>query len=154
MIVADLDQLEHQALMTPELRAALSFLREPASLELPDGTEEIEGSRVFAIVQRYDTVTPDAPKFEFHRSYVDVQFIASGEEIIGWAPVERMNITEPYDADRDICFGAVPAGAWAPVLLRSGQAAILYPEDAHAPRLAVGSPSPVMKIVVKVAVQE
>jgi beta-galactosidase beta subunit len=38
------------------------------------------------------------------------------------------------------------------VLLQAGQAAVFYPEDAHAPRLAAGKISSVMKIVVKVAV--
>jgi YhcH/YjgK/YiaL family protein len=152
MIVADLDHIGHQALMTPELRAAIAFLHRPGTNELPDGRVEIDGSRVFAIVQRYETVKTGVPKFEFHESYIDVQFIVSGEEIIGWAPRDRMRIDEPYNADRDICFGSVADPDWTPVLLQTGQAAVFYPEDAHAPRLAAGIPSPVMKIVVKVAV--
>ena len=152
MIVADLGHIERQAAMTPDLRAAIAFLRQPGTKGLPDGRAEIDGTRVFAIVQRYDTMKADAPKFEFHQSYIDLQFIVSGEEIIGWAPAERMHITVPYDADKDICFGVVDGQAWTPVLLRAGQAAILYPDDAHAPKLAVAAPYPVMKIVVKVAV--
>jgi YhcH/YjgK/YiaL family protein len=63
-----------------------------------------------------------------------------------------MTITEPYDADKDIAFGTVPPKRWTPVHLEAGQAAVLYPEDGHAPKLAARSASPVMKIVVKVAV--
>jgi len=138
--------------MTPDLRKAIAFLRQPHVVNLPDGRVEIDGRRVFAIVQRYETAMTDAPKFECHRTYIDVQFLVSGEEVIGWAPVEQLNISEPYDADTDICFGTLAGLTWTPVLLRAGQAAVLYPEDAHAPKLAVGIPSPVMKIVVKVAV--
>jgi len=35
----------------------------------------------------------------------------------------------------------------------SGDLSILHPIDAHAPRLAAGTPAPVKKIVAKVAVR-
>jgi biofilm protein TabA len=152
MIVADLAHIEHQALMTPSLRKAFEFLRSRDLLDRPDGRVEIDGDRVFAIVQRYETAATDAPRFEGHRTYIDVQFIASGQELIGWAPIKQVSITEVYNADKDICFGTVAAGTWTPVHLAAGQCAILWPEDGHAPKLAADAPSAVMKIVVKVAV--
>lgn len=151
MILSDLEHLERQAFLTPGLEKALEFLRRPDACGLPDGRYEIDGERVFAIVQRYETIAPAAPKFEAHRKYIDVQFIASGSEVIGWAPLERLAVTEAYDGEKDICFGAVPDGGWTPLRLEAGQLAVLYPEDAHAPRLAAGAPAPVAKIVVKVA---
>jgi YhcH/YjgK/YiaL family protein len=152
MIVADLKHIEHQISMAPALKKAIDFLRRWDIHKMSDGKVEIDGDRVFAIVQRYETVMTDAPKFEYHRKYIDVQFVASGEEVIGWAPMERMSITESYDADKDICFGIVATGKWTPLLLRAGQLAVLWPEDGHAPKLAAGASSSVMKIVVKVAV--
>jgi biofilm protein TabA len=152
MIVSDLAHIERQVLMTGSLRKAFEFLRSRDLLVRPDGRVDIDGDRVFAIFQRYDTVAIDAPKFECHRTYIDVQFILSGREIIGWSPIERMTITETYDADKDICFGDVATGAWTPVHLAAGQCAVLWPEDGHAPKLAADAPSAVMKIVVKVAV--
>jgi YhcH/YjgK/YiaL family protein len=134
------------------LQKALTFLRLHNILGLADGKVEIDGDRVFALVQRYETMINDAPKFEYHRKYIDVQFIVSGEEVIGWAPVALMTITEAYDAAKDICFGAMAIGKWTPIHLQAGQLAVLWPEDGHAPKLASGAPSPVMKIVVKVAV--
>jgi biofilm protein TabA len=153
VIVADLDKIDHQVPMTPSLRKAFDFLRGRDLHALPDGRVDIDGDRVFALVQRYETARTDAPKFEHHRKYIDVQFIRSGEEVIGWATMETMNITEAYDVKKDICFGAVKKGMWTPVTLQAGQVAVLWPEDAHAPKLAAGVPLPVMKIVVKVAVE-
>jgi YhcH/YjgK/YiaL family protein len=138
--------------MTPFLARAVEFLRLHDTLDLPDGMVEIDGERVFAIVQRYETVTAVVPRFECHRKYIDVQVISSGEETIGWAPVEKMHITEAYDAAKDIAFGTMEPGEWTSVRLRAGQLAVFHPEDGHAPRLAAGAPSLVMKIVVKVAV--
>jgi len=151
MIVADLKHLEHQAPLTAGLRAAMEFLRRRDIAALADGRVEIDGDRVFALVQRYETVKTDSPKFEYHRKYIDVQFIASGEEIIGWIPREGMAVTEAYDEKKDICFGSAATGAWTAVRLEAGQAAVLWPEDGHAPKLSASAPSRVMKIVVKVA---
>ncbi len=153
MIVTDLNHSDHQAPMTPSLRKAFDYLRGRDIHVLPDGRVDIDGDTVFALVQRYETVRTEAPKFEYHRHYLDVQFIVSGEEIIGWATSETMKITEAYDEKKDICFGTVKKGKWTPVSLQAGQVAVLWPEDAHAPRLATGEPLPVMKIVIKVAVE-
>lgn len=152
MIITDLKHIDHQVPMTPDLKNAIAFLRRQDLCGLPEGKAEIDGDRVYAIIQRYETIKTDTPKFEFHRKYIDVQFILSGEETIGWAPVENMTITEAYDADKDICFGKVASGTWTPARLRAGQLAVLRPEDAHAPKLATGAPYPVIKIVVKIAV--
>jgi len=150
MIVTDLKHINAQCPMTESMIKAVDFLRLRGIRDLPDGKVEIDGDRVFAIVQRYETMSPGAPRFEYHRKYIDVQYIASGEEVIGWTPAERMTITEAYDADKDICFGS-SSGEWTPVYLQAGQMAVLYPEDGHAPRLAARALSRVMKIVVKVA---
>jgi biofilm protein TabA len=152
MIVIDLKHIEQQVPMTPALRKAFAFLRRQDIETLPDGKTEIDGDRVFALVQRYETAAADAPKFECHRKYIDVQFIASGEETIGWAPIESLTITEAYHADKDACFGTVKSGRWTPVRLEAGQCAVLWPEDGHAPKLAGAAPCAVTKIVVKVAV--
>ena len=154
MIVADLNNIDYQVPQTPSLRKALEFLRRSGVADLPDGRVDIDGDRVFALVQRYETVRTEAPMFEYHRKYIDVQFLAKGEEVIGWAITETMKITKAYDEKKDICFGTVKKGKWTPVLLRAGQTAVLWPEDAHAPKLAADDPTQVMKIVVKVAVEQ
>jgi YhcH/YjgK/YiaL family protein len=152
MIVSDLRHIAHQTGNVPALQKVIDFLRRTGIDGLLDGRVEIDGDRVFALVQRYETIFVDAPRFECHQKYIDVQFIVSGEEIIGWAPADQMSITEAYDAEKDICFGTLAAGKWTPVYLQAGQLMVLWPEDGHAPKLAVRGPSPVMKIVVKVAV--
>lgn len=150
MIISEMTHIGSQISMTAHIQKALFFLQQQDIRGLADGKVEIDGDRIFAIVQRYETMATDVPKFEYHRRYIDIQFIVSGEEIIGWAPAERMTITEPYNMDKDICFGEVPAGKWTPVHLQTGQLAVMWPEDGHAPKIAAGTPASVMKIVVKV----
>ncbi len=152
MVITDLARIHRQLALTPGLRTAVEFLRSKNTRDLPDGRIDLYGNEVFALVQRYETAATKAPKFEYHQKYLDVQFIASGEEIIGWAPAERMTVTESYDGAKDAGFGTVPEGQWTPAYLREGQLAVLFPEDGHAPRIAAGAPCRVVKVVVKVAV--
>lgn len=152
MILADLTTIGRQLPARPLFAKALDFLLRPGIGNLPDGRIELDGERVFAIVQRYETIAGGMPRFEYHRKYIDIQCVVSGEEIIGWAPADRIYVLEPYDEDKDIAFGSVPAGDWTPLLLLPGRAAVLFPDDGHAPKLAVAAPLPVVKIVVKISV--
>ena len=154
MIVTDIKHIVNQVSMTTALKKAIDFLQRPDIHYLLNGRVDIDGKHVFALVQRYETVLADNPRFEYHRTYMDIQYIVPGEEILGWAPAGRMVISEAYDTEKDVCFGIVPKGEITPVYLQARQLAILYPEDGHAPKLAAGSPSTVIKIVVKVAVKK
>ncbi len=151
MIVTYLRDIDRQMSMTPAIKKAIDFLRRPDINSLPDGRVEIDGDQVFAIIQRYDTVFADVLKFEYHKKYIDIQYVVSGEEVIGWSPADEVAVTEAYDVDKDICFGMVPKDKITPVYMRAGQVAVLYPEDGHAPKLTAGAPASVLKIVVKVA---
>ena len=150
MIVTDLVHFERQVPLTPAIRKAVEFLRRPDLASLTDEKVVIDGDKVFALPQRCETEANASPRFEYHRKYIDIQFVVEGDEVIAWAPAEKLTITAPYDREKDITFGTAPADAVTPVRLRPGQLAVLYPEDAHAPRLAAGSPGKVFKIVVKV----
>lgn len=153
MIVTDLMHIEREILMTPTMVKAIEFLRRPDLLALADGRAEIDGDRVFALPQRYETVRTDTMRFEYHRKYIDLQFIVEGEEAIAWVSAARMKITEPYDREKDVTFGTALPEEVTQVRLRAGQLAVFFPEDAHAPRQAVAAPSKVFKIVVKVEVR-
>jgi YhcH/YjgK/YiaL family protein len=105
------------------------------------------------MVQSYDTLAHNDPaRLEAHKKYIDVQYVAEGEEVIGWAQVSALKETVAYNTEKDFCLGTMAAKDMTPVVLKKGQAAILWPDDGHAPRLAFGAPSFVKKIVVKVAV--
>ena len=151
MIVSDLEHITGQVNMTPAMQTAIDYLWKNRGRELPSGKVEIDGKRVIASIQAYETMVIDAPIMEAHRKYIDVQFIMSGEEVIAWTPLERLTLTQPYDETTDNCRGTVPQKDATPIYLCAGQLAVFYPEDGHAPKLAAGKSVPVNKIVVKVA---
>jgi biofilm protein TabA len=153
MIVTDLSHLSEQVAATPALQTAINWLHSANPSAMSEGKIEIDGERVYAFFQVYDTLAPDAPvTFEAHRQYLDIQYVVSGKEVIGWAPIERVAVTKPFDGTIDALLGTVAADEATSVKLTAGQLAVLYPADAHAPRLPLGASSPVKKIVVKVAV--
>lgn len=152
MIVAKLERAVEQTVLTPAMERAFRFLNDSRSKTLAEGRIEIDGDRVYALVQSYETKKGGAPTFEAHRRYIDIQYLTDGEEVIGWAPLEKMTVTVPYDAAKDAVLGTAAAGDVTPVLLRAGELAVLYPSDAHAPKQSAGGPAKVAKIVVKVRV--
>jgi len=154
MIIALLDDALAQIGDRPRLTEALRFLAANRGRELPEGRMDVGGDSVFALVQTYDPkpVPPDGPTFEAHRAYIDVQYLSAGTEIMGWGPLSDMQVTAPYDSEKDALFGTVPSELWTPVTFNPNQVIILFPEDAHAPGLPPPCPGPVHKIVVKVAV--
>ena len=154
MLITDLDAVASQVAMFPAMERALNFLQSVDTSTLTDGKMEIDGSRVYALVQTYESRPEnDNPTFEAHRRYADIQYIESGVEIIGWAPLALLEPSDPYDEEKDAVLGTVPTEAWTPVRIAAGQAIVLYPSDAHAPGLAAGEPAAVKKVVLKIALE-
>lgn len=115
---------------------------------MPEGTYPIGGDDVRALVQRYTTKHASEGKWEAHRAHIDLQFVLSGEEHVGIAPIARLE-AEPYDEAKDIMW---LTGQGDHVTLRPGEFVLLWPEDAHMPGMAIGEPMPVLKVVIKIAV--
>ncbi|MCC6703846.1 MAG: YhcH/YjgK/YiaL family protein [Thermomicrobiales bacterium] len=153
MIVANLENLKDQVVLTPNMETAINFLLEQGQAAHPAGRLVVDGDNVFVEVQAYDTIAEGEPTFEGHVSYIDIQYVVEGEEIIGWANIDDVNVTTPYDAAKgDFWLGNVPADRVTNVRLKGGQLAVLYPTDGHAPRRAAGASAPIRKLVVKVAI--
>lgn len=153
MIVAELDELANQLALTPGLQKALDFLAAHRTAEGLAARVEIDDDVVFALVQEFETSATDAEvDFEAHRNYLDIQYVASGEEVMGWAPLSELPHPSDYNPAKDVLHGMLSAAAMTPVTVKAGQAAVFFPKDAHAPKLAGAKPGWVKKIVVKVAV--
>ncbi|MEP7134735.1 MAG: YhcH/YjgK/YiaL family protein [Chloroflexota bacterium] len=115
---------------------------------IPVGRYEIDGDKLFALVQEYNTKLKEQGFWEAHRRYIDLQYIVQGVERLGHANLSRLQQGE-YDTTKDF----LPLfGDGDSVTLHSGSFVLLMPEDAHMPGMAIGSPAPVRKIVVKIAV--
>jgi YhcH/YjgK/YiaL family protein len=153
-----LDCLENRGLYRNfgrRLFEALEYLAGTDLRALEPGKHEIEGDRLFAVVQRYRPKAPAEARWEVHRKYIDVQYVAGGAERIGYAPLRADTpVEEAYDAARDAAFYR-PAGVLLPV--PAGSFAVFTPHDIHAPGLLPDPASDggeVLKVIMKCLWQE
>lgn len=148
----------------PRFQTALTFLRgvldgqhEAASTlrALEAGKVErldLDGDDVYALLQYPRTRARADQLAEAHRAYADVQAVIDGDEILEVMPLDDLEPTMEFDPARDVRLYRMPA-AGSKLIMRPGLAAILFPEDAHAPLQAPdGTPAPSRRIVVKVRV--
>jgi len=149
MILTSLQHIGRYGAISGNLSAAAEWLRQNDYQTLPDGRYSIDGDKVYALVQQYQTKSPDVCFPEAHRVYIDIQLLVSGKEIVEVCGAEGLAIKEPYKPDIEFFQSAAEAQK---ILLKPGFALILFPEDVHRPCLSEsGTPEPVKKIVIKVA---
>ena len=147
MIYDTLDHLEAYRGVHPGVMRGLELLRDTDFSQWEDGRHEIDGERLFILLQSYET-KPENDTPEAHRKYIDIQYLLSGQEQMGVGPLEEM--TEEVEArpEGDIWFYHGPLST---ILLSGHRFTALWPGDAHAPGIAVDrKPAPCRKCVVKV----
>jgi YhcH/YjgK/YiaL family protein len=155
MILVPLEHLPRQLAMNPRFQLAIDFLRREGWRGHSDGIIPIDAERVYGMLQSYETKIPgETIPFEGHRQFIDIQFVIDGAETIFWTPAARLTPTTPYDPAKDIWFCHAPRAEAATFILSGRQAAVFFPEDAHAPSHMLAQPMRVRKIVVKVAVED
>lgn len=112
---------------------------------------DIDGDNVYATVSEYLTKEESVADYEAHRKYTDIQYVVSGKELIGIAPVsEKTDVTGPYDPSKDIEFMHVREVRYYPA--DPQKFFIFFPEDAHKPGIKDGQKTTVRKVVIKIKV--
>ena len=146
-----LDRLEQGDLYTSLHRyfsEAFAFLRQKGLAELPAGKHEIAGDDVYAMVIKDSGAPADEAKLEVHRKYIDIQFLVTGTDRMGWKSKDLcVNSHSDYDPETDAELFSDTSSSWVDV--EPGCFAVFFPEDAHAPGRGNGD---FHKVVVKVAV--
>ena len=127
---------------------ALEFLANTDFSKVELGRYELQGDDIFYMVQRYET-DPDKTISEAHKKYIDIQFMVSGKEIVGVAPIENCGKPTEEKPENDYCLYECDT---QPVKITDGEFVVLFPSDVHLPGCADGEPMDVKKIVVKVKV--
>jgi YhcH/YjgK/YiaL family protein len=151
MIVSDLAHATQFESVHPLFAKAFAFLREHDFLAMEPGRIDIEGPNLYALVQAYQTADPSLKKWETHEAYMDIQYMAAGTEICGWAPAGTMEPAGDYNPEKDIRF-YVDSGPHSPIRLQRGSFAILMPEDIHRPGCLAFVAENVCKVVLKVRI--
>ena len=88
-----------------KFQKAFTFLKETDFSELTEGKIEIDGDNIFAEVQEYMSKPEEECRFESHRKYFDIHYMAEGEEYFGYIPLEELDKDTGYDEARDLEIG-------------------------------------------------
>ena len=152
MIFGRLDNIDLERASLPDaVLEGLRFLSETDLASVPAGRIDIDGDRIFANVQDGLTRAKDENRPESHRRYLDIQYVVSGAETIGFAPLAKAGpVTEDFAETSDLLFYDIMNDEM-PLVLSEGSYAVFYPWDVHRPGCAVSNPGEkVRKVVVKI----
>ena len=150
MIIDTLDNAAAYEALGPGFTKAFDYLRSGRAATDPLGSHELDGKDIYVSIDEYNSKPIEQGRFEAHRKYADVQYIVTGRERIGFAPIDDVEPTDAYDDERDVAFYK---GEGAMLNVPAGTFTVFLPQDAHMPCItADGKPEPVRKAVVKVRI--
>lgn len=153
MVVDKLENAYLYAGLSAKIKKGLEVLKDKKLSAKKDGRYEVDGDNLYCIIQRYTTKPIKEGRLEAHKKYIDIQFAANGEEVIGHSLLSQLNVEEPYDEAKDVVFYKVPEKINT-VKLSKGVFCILFPQDGHMPGCQLASPCEVLKVVVKVKIDD
>jgi biofilm protein TabA len=145
------DQINNSHLysaLNPQIERAFDYIRQADLSTLGVGKHEIDGANLYVMAQQYNTKMRAQGVWEAHRRYIDLHYLFQGAERLGFANVDKLTQGE-YDPTKDF----LPLfGEGDFVTMKDGDFVILMPGEAHMPGIAIDSPLPVKKVVMKIFV--
>lgn len=148
MVLDKLSNATRYTCMHPLFAQAFAYLQETDLASIATGVHEIDGKNLFAIISEDKGIPKENAKLEVHRKYIDIQYVISGTDHMGWKDLAQCSQpNDPYNEARDAAFFPDKTQNWFDV--PAGSFTIFYPDDAHA---AMITDKVVRKVVLKIAV--
>jgi len=135
---------------SPRVKLALEYLEKNAEalIKMPAGRVDIDGDNIYALVLDRPC-NPDYDAYwEGHRLYLDIHYVADGEEWFGWSHIS--NMTETEYVDKVPGEHAKYKGEGVYFLMHKGDFCLTDLEDIHAPSTYRPNSPFLRKICVKV----
>lgn len=134
------------------VQRAIKYLKENDFVNMQPGVYELEGKKMYAQVFDAETGPASEKRPEVHEKYLDVQFLASGRERLGFTPdTGNYKVDERFD-ERDLIFyKSVDNEGY--ITSTPGCFCVFFPTDVHRPAVEDGVPMTVRKVVVKVSIE-
>ncbi len=149
MIIDTIKNVSQYVEIHPDLPKVLQHIADidPTTAEI--GRYSIPDSEAFFMIQKYETKDISKGLWEAHRKFIDVQYVVSGIERIGYKEISGLTETVKYSEESDAAF---LQGDGDFLLMGEGMCMILYPQDAHMPGISTDKTVSVVKIVAKLPV--
>jgi len=114
------------------------------------GIHELGKPNWFVNVHGYATQSREQCVWENHTRTVDIQYIIEGVEGIDFARVEALGEPTLYKSETDTQKFSPESFASSHLVLHAGEFVVFFPGEAHRPKIAVGEPCALRKLVVKI----
>lgn len=150
MIFDYIDNIEQYRHVSKNMGKFVDYVKEHDLSRYEAGHYVIDED-VYFDVKKYQTRSPEESGWETHRKYIDIQYILNGIELIGIMPATMMCIKEPYNEIKDKqTYKQVEKRSI--MRLTDGMFVILFPQDAHQPKMWDENITDNKKVVVKVKI--
>lgn len=148
MIIDSLENSEIYSSINKHFEIAFKYLRDTDFSNISEGRYETDDNKVYALIQEYKSKPKDEGYWEAHRRFIDIHYIADGEEYFGYANINDQKIISYID-EKDRC---LTKGEGSFINLKKGYFTICYPEDAHMTGITITKPNLVKKVIIKVEI--
>jgi len=151
MILGLLSDIAQQKSMLPQaVVRALEVLQQQDLAQMAPGRYEIDGDKLFYLIQDAMPRMLDGCKSEAHATYADIQMPVGACERFGMAlPQPELVAVDDRFESNDIAFYPTPANEFF-MDIKPGAYVVFLPGELHRPCVSINDQTPFRKVVVKV----
>lgn len=148
MIISKLVNCSRIESLHPLFKKLFDYIKQHDLLNQETGRIVLDGDNLFINNVAVEGVARDIQPLEIHRDYIDVHFLLSGHESIGWKALEDLkNETKPYEKEGDCALYSDKPTTFVDMV--PGEFVVVFPEDPHAPAIGEGK---IRKLIAKIKV--
>jgi len=148
-----LDKIENSSLYFPlgeRIKQALIYIKETDFTKLESGKHNIDGDKLFVLVNEYKTKNISECMMEAHKKYIDLQYMYNGCEMMACSILTEQKPTKNYDTEGD--YALYNPTDYSLIKLETGTFVLFFPDDLHMPSIMHNKPEDIKKIVVKILI--
>ena len=148
MLVSSISNCENILKFFSQLDIVFDYIVKNINNKTLDGKYNITKD-IYATVQTCQPKPKKEQVLEKHKKYIDLQYVVSGKEKIGWKFFDKkFKVLKRYSTKNDISFYSNNPDTY--INLKKGEFVIFFPEDTHAPLCCLKT---VKKCIVKIPVK-
>lgn len=148
MILDSVNNASAYLTLNSRFRQAFEYIQNNDFSKMEPGKIVLDGDNLYLSICEIEGRKAEVAKVEAHKKYIDIQYIISGNETMGWTSIENcIHEADAYDTQKDIIFYTDKPSTY--ITVNPGEFVIFFPEDGHAPAIGDG---PIKKAIVKVLI--
>jgi YhcH/YjgK/YiaL family protein len=147
LLKGKLNDLVESQILSEKIQSTLLLLKEHDFSAYPAGSHEL-GEDLFFFLNEYETKEVEACFWEAHQVYLDFHYILEGNENIAVDHIERQQVKEAYNEEKDATF--FEGDVHSIITMNPGDVMICLPEDSHMAGITLDEKQKVRKVVLKV----